>query len=127
MIRYLTVAEVLEIHHKVIIISGGSFGMRDEGLLESAVMRPQATFGGQDLYPDLAAKAAAMMQSIVKNHALVDGNKRTALISAAFFLRKNGCEITASENEKFDLAIQVAKDLIDFAGTRDWFVKYCST
>jgi death on curing protein len=75
MICYLTMAEVLDLHAKLIQQSGGSAGILDAGLIDSALCQPQATFGGQDLYPTLAEKAAALGFSLVLNHAFVDGNK----------------------------------------------------
>lgn len=72
---------------------GGSHGLRDVGLLESAVLRPQATFGGEDLYPTLFEKAAALMHSLLKNHQFVDGNKRTAYASTGVFLELNGYQL----------------------------------
>ncbi|MBN1812662.1 MAG: Fic family protein [Anaerolineae bacterium] len=81
--RYLTVEEVLEINAEVM---GGGHALRDLGLLESAVARPQASAFGVDAYPDLATKAAALLHSLVLNHAFVDGNKRTAVLSTLVFL-----------------------------------------
>jgi len=86
-VRYLTVEEVLEINAEVM---GGKHTLRDRGLLESAVARPQASAFGVDAYPDLASKAAALLHSLILNHAFVDGNKRTAVLStedAVTFLR----------------------------------------
>jgi death on curing protein len=75
MMRFLTLIEVLELHRRVIEQSGGAFGIRDTGLLESAISQPRMTFGGEDLYPSLLEKAAALGFSIVMNHPFVDGNK----------------------------------------------------
>ena len=88
---YLTVEQVLFIHMRLIAETGGSPGLRDLGLLASAVARPQATFGGEDLYPDLLSKAAALMDSLVRNHPFVDGNKRVGITAAAC-----SCSVTAS-------------------------------
>ena len=85
--RYLTVEEALEINAEVM---GGRHALRDRGLLESAVARPQASAFGVDAYPDLASKAAALLHSLVLNHAFVDGNKRTAFVTSLAFLRLNG-------------------------------------
>jgi len=74
--RYLSVEEILSLHSLLIAQSGGSQGLRDRGVLESAVAQPQAGFGGEDLYPSLATKAAALGHSLIQNHAFVDGNKR---------------------------------------------------
>ena len=102
--------QVLFLHKRVIEVSGGSHGVRDEGLLESAVYRPQASFGGSDLYPDVFSKAAAMGHSIIKNHPFVDGNKRTGFESMRLFLRMNGYDVRASEDQKFDFVLKIASD-----------------
>ncbi|HUM70888.1 MAG TPA: type II toxin-antitoxin system death-on-curing family toxin, partial [Chloroflexota bacterium] len=90
MTEYLTAQQVLFIHARLIATTGGEHGVRDIGLLESAVARPQATFDGVELYPDLFHKAAALMESLAQNHPFVDGNKRTAITATAMFLRRNG-------------------------------------
>lgn len=105
--KYLTVEEVLILHRRLIQRTGGSDGIRAMGLLESAVARPQASFGNEDLYPDLWSKTAALMHSLVKNHPLVDGNKRTAITAAGIFLELNGHTLTASNEELLDFTRQV--------------------
>ena len=77
--------------------------MRDVTLLESAVARPQSSFDGEDLYPTLFYKAAALMHSLLKNHQFVDGNKRTALASAGIFLKLNGYNLINSHGEELEL------------------------
>ena len=84
--RYLSLGEVLELHRLVVEQAGGAAGLRDLGALESAVAQPRATFGGADLYPTLAAKAAALGYSLALNHAFVDGNKRVAHAALETFL-----------------------------------------
>ena len=87
--NYLTAEQVLFIHARLIVETGGAHDVRELGLLLSAVARPQATFDGQDLYPDLFMKAAALLESLIGNYAFVDGNKRTAITSTGlFFLRE---------------------------------------
>jgi len=88
--KYLAVREVLRLHEGVLADSGGTAGLRDRGALESAVAQPQATFGGEDLYPTLPEKAAALAFGIVNNHPFVDGNKRTALNTTTVFYLLNG-------------------------------------
>lgn len=107
--EYLTVAEVLLLHARLIQRTGGSRGVRDVRLLESAVARPQATFEGEDLYPDLWGKAAALMQSLIQNHPFVDGNKRTALAAMGIFLELNGHTLTASNEQALDFTRQVTR------------------
>lgn len=103
--RYLTVEEVLEINAALI---GGRHALRDRKLLESAVARPQASAFGADAYPDLASKAAALLQSLVLNHAFVDGNKRTGTIAALVFLDLNGYVIRWNRREALDFVVRLA-------------------
>jgi len=97
--KYLTAEQVLFIHSRLVAEFGGSHGIRDLGLLESAVARPQATFEGKDLYPNIFNKAAALMESLIGNHPFVDGNKRTGISAAVLFLRINGWKLTASNSD----------------------------
>lgn len=115
MIAYLTVQEVLFIHARLIATTGGEHGVRDLGLLESAVARPQAAFDGEDLYPDLWRKTAALMQSLIQNHPFVDGNKRTGITAAAMFLRRNGriLQTSSAELERFTLWVTEERPLLD--------------
>ena len=84
--RYLTLIEVLELHYKIIEQFGGAFGIRDLGLLESAIAQPRMTFGEEELYQSLFEKAAALGFSIIMNNPFVDGNKRTSHAAAETFL-----------------------------------------
>ena len=86
---------------------GGSNGVRDLGLVESAVARPKGTFGGEYLYSSIFDKAAALLQSLLKNHPFVDGNKRTALTSAGLFLKKNGYKLVNQHKEKVEFTVRV--------------------
>jgi death on curing protein len=90
--------------------------VRDLGLLDSACHRPQASFLGQDAYPTLAAKAAALMHSLACNHPLVDGNKRLALLATAVFLRINDYVIDLTDDEAFTLTMSVAAGELDLDG-----------
>lgn len=98
--RYLTTTELAALHELVIARSGGSPGVRDEGAIESALAQPQAASGGQELYPTLAEKAAALSFSLVKNLAFVDGNKRIGHAALEVFLQFNGFEIEADIDEQ---------------------------
>ncbi len=95
MTHYLTVADVLTIAEEI----GAGGALRDLGLLDSAVNRPQATVFGEDAYPDLWLKAAALMHSIVAHHPFVDGNKRTAAVVMEAFLNANGLTLEANDAE----------------------------
>ena len=107
--RYLSLKEALQLHRRIIEQSGGSTGIRDFGLLESALAQPLMTFDGDDLYPTIIEKAAALCFSVVKNHPFVDDNKRIGHALMETFFVLNGREITApvSEQEKVILKIGV--------------------
>ncbi len=82
--------------------------VRDWGLLESALARPKASIFGEDAYPGLNGKAAALLHSLVNNHALVDGNKRLGLVAVLLFYGMNGCDLTATEDERVELILAIA-------------------
>lgn len=117
---YLTVEQVLFIHMRLIVETGGSPGLRDLALLESAVARPQATFGGEDLYPDHFTKAAALLDSLVRNHPFVDGNKRVGIAAAGLFLRRNGRRLTASNAELEQFTLQAARSELTVEDIAVW-------
>jgi death on curing protein len=93
--RYLSLAEVLVLHERIMAQSGGAAGLRDLGSLESALAQPRTTFDGVDLYPSLAEKAAALAHSLVGNHPFVDGNKRIGHAALETYLVLNGFELAA--------------------------------
>ena len=120
MIRYLTLVEILDIHHQVAQRSGGAEGIRDLGALESAIAQPRMTFGGEDLYPTIIDKAATLGFSIVMNHPFVDGNKRTGHAAMEIFLVLNGLEINASTDEQEAIILALASGELD----RDIFTNW---
>jgi len=97
---FLTLDDALEIHADMIESYGGSAGVRDMGLLESALAQPRATFDGEYLLPNIRSMASAYLLSIAKNHPFIDGNKRTAAASAVVFLKANGFEFRAAQDEE---------------------------
>ena len=111
---------MLLLHARVIQRTGGSGGVRDVGLLDSALARSRATFGGEDLYSGLWHKAAALMHSLIKNHPFVDGNKRTALTATGLFLELNGYTMTASNEEALDFTQRAAVGEIDVEFMATW-------
>jgi len=123
-IAYLTVNELLLVHARLIQSTGGSRGLRHLGLLESAVARPQATFAGEDLYPDLWRKASALMHSLVLNHPFVDGNKRVALTATGVFLDLNGYKMAATNQEVVDFTLSVIAGDLDLEAMATWFKTY---
>jgi death-on-curing protein len=110
-VEYLTLEDVLGL---VKVLGAGP--VRDLGLLDSACHRPQAGFFGREAYPTLAGKAAALMHSLACNHALVDGNKRLALLATVVFLRVNGHRLDLTDDEAFDLTLSVAAGQLDADG-----------
>jgi death on curing protein len=110
---HLTVEIVREIHAEAIVRFGGSDGVRDMALLESAVAAPQATFGGESLYKDLGEVAAAYLFYLCRNHPFVDGNKRAALGACIVFLRLNGIEPKADGQAWEDLTLAIATSTTD--------------
>jgi death-on-curing protein len=108
-VKYLSVAQVAFLHARLIEETGGSHGIRDISLFQSAVARPQATFDGEELYPNVFSKASALMHSLTHNHPFVDGNKRTGSGAAVLFLRANGWRFQASNAELEEFALGVAR------------------
>ena len=107
--KFLSLDEVLELHADQISSFGGTPGVRDEGLLESALAQPQATFGGQFLHPTISKQAAAYLYHIAMNHPFIDGNKRTAFAVTDTFLRLNGCALNLTDDRAYDLVMRVAR------------------
>ncbi len=120
MTRYLTFAEVLQLHHSVLERWGGAGGIRDLGILESALAQPHQSFGGQDLYPDVTSKAAALCFSLVLNHPFIDGNKRMGHAAMETFLMINGHELHAPVDEQEQVMLDLAAGNL----TRDSFVEW---
>jgi death-on-curing protein len=106
---YLSLEQVLELHQLQVQGFGGSAGLRDRGALESPMARPQMTFGGEDLYPDVATKAAALLHSLVMNYPFVDANKRTGAFVAELFMNLNGVDLTAYDAELIDVTLSAAR------------------
>jgi death-on-curing protein len=106
--RYLTLNEVLALHDQVMRQSGGAVGVLSLPALESALAQPRMAFGGEDLYPTLIEKAAALGHSLIANHPFVDGNKRTGHAAMEVFLMLNGFEIQAAVDEQEGVILRVA-------------------
>jgi death-on-curing protein len=124
--KYLTVEQVLFLHARIIEETGGSHGVGDIGLLQSAVARPQAVFEDQDLYPDVFSKAAAFMDSLVRNHPFVDGNKRTGITAAAVFLRRNGWLLSVSNRKLEAFTMQVLRAELSLSQIAQWLREHCT-
>jgi death-on-curing protein len=117
---YLSLEQVLDLHRVQIRRFGGAAGLRDRGALESAIGRPQMTFGGEDLYPDVAAKAAALVHSLVTNRTFVDGNERAGAHSGILFLLVNDVEPTFSATDLVETALAVARGEVSAEALAIW-------
>jgi len=124
---FLTLEEVLAIHENRVRKYGGSSGLRDLGLLQSALGNVEATFGGEFLNETLFEMAAAYLYSICRNHPFLDGNKRTALACALAFLRLNGTRIKSTQNDLYDLVIGVAEGRVSKAAVAVFFEQHASS
>ena len=125
---YLTLAELIHVAERVL---GDHVPVRDAGLLQSALARPQATAFGADAYATLEAKAAALLHSLARNHALVDGNKRLALAGTIAFLGVNGRRLTLTNDQAYELVMTVSagelEEIAEIAsriksGSQAWYV-----
>lgn len=122
--RYLTLIEVLELHRRIIEKSGGALGIRDFGLLESAIAQPRMTFGGEELYTSLIEKSAALGFSIIMNHPFVDGNKRIGHAAVETLLLLNGMEISASVDEQERAMLAIASGEMGRREFIEWLQAY---
>ena len=124
--KYLTAEQVLFIHARLIVETGGSHGVRELARLESAVSRPQAVFDGKELYPDIFLKAAALLDSLINNHPFVDGNKRTGIAAAALFLKVNSWRLIAGNAELVEFTLQAAVSHPELPILAEWFQRQSS-
>lgn len=118
--RYLGLAEVVDLHRRILQVTGGAMGLRDLGALESAIAQPQATFSGVDLYPTLAEKAAALCFALTQGHPFVDGNKRVGHAAMETFLVLNGSEVEATLEEQERLILNLAAGRVERNQLVDW-------
>ncbi|MEK7480359.1 MAG: type II toxin-antitoxin system death-on-curing family toxin [Patescibacteria group bacterium] len=122
--QYLSAADIVGVHDRIIEETGGMLGVREENLLQSIAERPKTSFGGVEQFPEVFTKAAVYLESIATYHVFLDGNKRTALTAAAVFLLLNGYESTLpiEESETFTLAAAQKQKTLDEIAT--WLKKH---
>jgi len=125
--RYLTVSEVIELYRQVMEASGGTVGILSIESLESAVGQPRATFDGNELYPTVIEKTAALGFSLIMNHAFVDGNKRIGHYAMETFLVVNGHEFDASLDEQESIILQLASGKLSRDAFTDWIREHTRT
>ena len=121
MTHFLSAQQILFIHARLIATTGGEHGVRDLGLLESAVARSQATFDRKEFYPDLFQKAAALMHSLAQIHPFVDGNKRTAITAASLFLNQNGRRLETTNEALEQFTLLVVNERLPLDEIASWF------
>ena len=120
--KTLSKRQVLLLHEQLVAETGGSAGVRDEGLLESALSAPFQGFGGVDAYPSIQQKAARLGYGLVKNHPFVDGNKRIGAHAMLVFLALNGIELEYTQRELADIILQVAAGEADYNALFYWLI-----
>lgn len=125
--RYLTVEEVVKLHRLIIAQSGGSDGLRNRESLEASVAQPLQTFGGEELYPTLVEKAAALGFFLVTNHPFVDGNKRIGHAALDVTLVLNGFELSASADEQERCVLALASGTLSRAEFTQWVIEHVQT
>ena len=118
--KLLTKRQIILLHDQLIDETGGAHGIRDEGLLESAVLTPMQTFEGTELFPSVEEKAARLGYGLVKNHAFVDGNKRVGAHAMLVFLAVNGIRIWYTQKELSDIIVQIASGEKDYPDLLLW-------
>ncbi len=114
----------LKSHKTLIDTFGGSHGVRDSSGLDSALNRPFQTFDGVSLYKNEIQQAAALVESLVKNHPFFDGNKRIGYFMMRLFLRMNNRDILASQEEKYSLIINISKGILNFEEIKNWLLNH---
>ena len=125
MVAPLLVQDILEIHELVLSEGGGGApGVRDLGLMESALGRIDAGFGGESLYPGLLEKAAALLEALIQNHPFIDGNKRTALMAAATLLEYNGVRLAYGPEDAVALTVGIAKHEVSLSEVGEWLRRH---
>ncbi len=116
----IAIQDILALHIASVEKFGGSHGIRDLGLLESAIARPFQTFEGKELYPSPIEKAAALCESLIMNHPFTDGNKRIGLIGMLSLLLEYGIKLTATQQEAYDIIIDVSTGQLHFENLVLW-------
>ena len=122
--RYLAPEQVLFLHSRLVEETGGAHGVRDLAMLLSALGRPRAAFDGKDLYQDIFSKAAALLDSLIRNHPFVDGNKRTAITAAGLFLRINGYTLRVENDEMVRFTLACAQSQVALEDIAAWLRLY---
>jgi death on curing protein len=119
----ILISEVEQLHRLLIEEFGGAHGIRDKNALEAAIARPFQTFDNKELYPSILEKAASLIESLIINHPFIDGNKRTGYTLLRLFLLKNGLDLTATQDNKYEFVINIASATLKYEGILQWLGK----
>ena len=122
--KKLSKEQILMLHTQLIQQTGGSDGVRDYNLLDSALETPFQSFGGDELYPTIQAKAARLGYGLIKNHCMIDGNKRIGTHAMLVFLALNGIELKYTQNELYETILDVAAGNIEYEGLLQWVLDH---
>lgn len=122
--KRLTKTQILKMHSLLIQETGGSDGIRDEGLLDSALNLPFQGFDGEDIYKTIQTKAARLGFSLINNHSFVDGNKRIGILAMLVFLEINGIEIICTDEELIELGLGVADGSVSYKDLLNWIIDH---
>lgn len=122
--KHLSKQQIMNLHSLAIKKTGGLDGIRDEGLLESAINSPFQSFAGEELYPSIQSKAARLGFSIINNHPFLDGNKRIGILVMMVFLDVNGIELLCSDEDVIDLGLGVASGKYDSEYMKEWIITF---
>ncbi len=122
--KKLSKEQILVLHSQLIEEFGGSDGVRDYNLLDSALETPFQSFGGEELYPTLQAKAARLGYGLIKNHCMLDGNKRIGAHAMLVFLAVNGIELDYTQKELYETVLAIADGSLDYEGLLKWIIEH---
>lgn len=122
--KKLTRAQILALHREIIRETGGTDGLRDEGLLDSAINAPFQGFGGTEQFPSLQQKGARLGYGLIRNHAFVDGNKRIGAHAMLVFLSLNGIELKYTQEELADMVLRIAAGSLQFEDMVHWIIEH---
>ena len=122
--KKLSKEQILMIHTQLIQLTGGSDGVRDYNLLDSALETPFQSFGGDELYPTIQAKAARLGYGLIKNHCMIDGNKRIGTHAMLVFLALNGIELKYTQKELYETILDVAAGNMEYEGLLQWVLDH---
>lgn len=122
--KLITIDQLLIYHQKIMKVTGGADGVRDQGLLESALGKAEQTFDGEELYPGLTRKVSFVTFSLIKNHGFVDGNKRIGVAVMLLLLRLNGYFIRYSQDELVQLGLGTAEGKLNEKDIEEWIIRH---